>query len=120
MNKVIASENGNHFNNKKKLESLRIVDRNLLFVKGFPKEIVHMKALLNSRLFFANYGKILSMVFMNELNKKKLEKISVFVKYENEMSVLIAILAINKSYFNKYQLNASYGKTRLCFNFIND
>jgi len=45
---------------------------------------------------------------------------SVFVKYDDESSVLNAILALNKSRFNNCKLRASFGRTRFCFKFINN
>jgi len=48
----------------------------------------------------------------------KEKKLSAFVRFKDEFSVLIAILALDKSKFNGFHLRASFGRSRFCFSFI--
>lgn len=97
------------------LEDVRIVQTNIIFVLGLPKQLSKPK-IIQKHEFFGQYGKILKVKINSRLGFKN--KQSVIIVYSSPSEAALAVLCANKVIINKKKVRVSLGMNKFCFNFV--
>lgn len=102
------------------MTGIRVINMKMLYIKGFPFEFKKIKHLKGAH-FFGYYGSVNKIKFATEslaFNNTTRRILSVFVTFENEISALKAIMAMNGLQFNELRLSASFGRNKYCHFFL--
>ena len=108
---------------KEKAESLkyqRIIKTNIVHVHGFPKKIAKTE-LLNSELYFGQYGKIIRSMIIYKINPENGKKsYSAYITYSNEKEAAFAILCVDSLFIEGKIIRAFFGTSKYCNYFLNN
>ena len=104
------------------MQKLRITQKNLVYLIGFPKYLAYNEKLLSSFEYLGQYGKILKI----NVNKNKIynsnnpngPSYSCHITYSSFSESSLAILNLDNFVFENHIIKASYGTTKYCSNFL--
>ncbi|KAG7389114.1 CCR4-NOT transcription complex subunit 4 [Phytophthora pseudosyringae] len=105
--------------NRKSLQNVRVMQRNLVYVIGLPVHFAE-EDVLRSNECFGQYGKIVKAV----VNKSHLSAdranatASAYITFANKEDALCCIVAIDGYYLDSCLLRASFGTTKYCNFFL--
>ncbi|KAL4105520.1 hypothetical protein PRIC1_003582 [Phytophthora ramorum] len=105
--------------NRKSLQNVRVMQRNLVYVIGLPVRFAE-EDILRSNECFGQYGKIVKAV----VNKSHLSAdranatASAYITFANKEDALCCIVAIDGYYLDGSMLRASFGTTKYCNFFL--
>uniref|UniRef100_M4B544 RING-type domain-containing protein n=1 Tax=Hyaloperonospora arabidopsidis (strain Emoy2) TaxID=559515 RepID=M4B544_HYAAE len=105
--------------NRKSLQNVRVMQRNLVYVIGLPVPFAE-EDVLRSNECFGQYGKIVKAV----VNKSHLSAdranatASAYITFANKEDALCCIVAIDGYYLDGSMLRASFGTTKYCNFFL--
>ena len=104
------------------LQNCRIIQKNLVYIIGLSPNLIKNEKKLKSFEYFGQYGTVTKLV----INKNKVytgltpnqPSYSCYVTYLNEDESSLAILCLDNSTIDGYNIKASYGTTKYCLNFL--
>ena len=104
------------------MQKLRITQKNLVYLIGFPKYLAYNEKLLSSFEYLGQYGKILKI----HVNKNKIYNLnnpngpsySCHITYSSFSESSLAILNLDNFIFENHIIKASFGTTKYCSNFL--
>ena len=104
------------------LQNCRIIQKNLVYIIGLSPNLIKNEKKLKSFEYFGHYGTVTKLV----INKNKVytgsspnqPSYSCYVTYLNEDESSLAILCLDNSVIDGYNIKASYGTTKYCLNFL--
>eukprot|EP00731_Ephydatia_muelleri_P025412 Em0017g495a len=104
---------------RKNLASVRVVQKNLVFVIGLSPRLADAETLKKSE-YFGKYGKIYKVVINNSTvyNGAQGPSVSAYVTYHRHEDASKAIQAVNNAYIDGRYLKASFGTTKYCTFFL--
>lgn len=103
-----------------KLSKIRILQKNLIHVHGFPKTIAKTEK-LKSNEYFGQYGKIIKAMIVYKKNPDTKRKIySAYITYSNEKEAAFAILCVDSLLVEGKIIRAFFGTTKYCNYFLNN
>ena len=105
---------------KKEIESLkkiRIIQPNLIHVKGIPKSLTNVETLKTKR-YFGQYGTIKDITLYIKINENNKENYSVYITYENEIEAACAILCADSLLIFRKVIRVFFGTTKYCNYFL--
>ena len=102
----------------------RIIQKNLVYIIGLSSELIKMDQKLKDYEYFGQYGKIIKFV----INKNKTynsngpngPSYNCFITYSSEAESSLAILSMDNFIIDNHEINANYGTTKYCLNFLNN
>ena len=105
-----------------KMQKLRIIQKNLVYLIGFSKDLAYNENLLSSFEYLGQYGHIIKL----KVNKNKSyntnnpngPSFSCHVTYSSLSESSLAILSLDNIIFENHIFKASYGTTKYCSNFL--
>lgn len=105
--------------NRKSLQNVRVMQRNLVYVIGLPQRFADEDA-LRSHECFGQYGKIVkAVVNKSHLNTDRANATaSAYITFANKEDALCCIVAIDGFYLDGSMLRASFGTTKYCNFFL--
>ncbi|KAI9987546.1 hypothetical protein PInf_023587 [Phytophthora infestans] len=105
--------------NRKSLQNVRVMQRNLVYVIGLPVHFAE-EDILRSNECFGQYGKIVkAVVNKSHLNTDRANATaSAYITFANKEDALCCIVAIDGYYLDGSQLRASFGTTKYCNFFL--
>ncbi|KAK1945584.1 CCR4-NOT transcription complex subunit 4 [Phytophthora citrophthora] len=105
--------------NRKSLQNVRVMQRNLVYVIGLPQRFADEDA-LRSHECFGQYGKIVkAVVNKSHLNTDRANATaSAYITFANKEDALCCIVAIDGYYLDGSMLRASFGTTKYCNFFL--
>ena len=122
MLKKINSEPKYHFTKEQahNLSKLRIIQKNLVHLQGFPDSFNNENLLLNKSKL-NQFGKILKLILVskNEDEKKKKTN-SAYITYSKNEEAALAILSIDSLIIEGHLIRAFFGTTKYCVHFLNN
>ncbi|KAK8801215.1 hypothetical protein WA171_004362 [Blastocystis sp. BT1] len=100
------------------LQTIRVIQKNLVYVIGIPIEAAD-ETNLRRQDMFGQYGH-LNKIVVNSKNPvgDKSNTCGVYLTYETEEQALECIRAVDGYSYCRRQLKASYGTTKYCFAFV--
>lgn len=104
----------------KVLSKLRIIQKNLVHVQGFPDSLAD-KSLLSQPEFFGQFGKILKLVVVSkedEVTKKRTN--SAYITYSSKEEAAYAVLTIDSIMLDGHIIRAFFGTSKYCIHFLNN
>lgn len=104
----------------KMLSKLRIIQKNLVHVQGFPDSLAD-KTLLSQREYFGQFGKINKIVVVSkedEVSKKKSN--SAYITFSSKEEAAYAVLAIDSIMLEGHIVRAFFGTSKYCIHFLNN
>ena len=101
----------------KSLKKIRIIQPNLIHVKGIPKSLTNVET-LKGKKYFGQYGTIKDIVLSIKINDNNKESYSVYITYENEIEAACAILCADSLLIFRKVIRVYYGTTRYCNYFL--
>ena len=102
-----------------KLSSIRILQKNILYIIGLPNNLAS-PAILEKKEFLGQYGKIKKIIVNKNGYKKKLDKTySAYITFSSFEETSFALLSIDNFYYDKNLLKTSFGTTKYCNFFLN-
>ena len=104
----------------KVLSKLRIIQKNLVHVQGFPDSLAD-KSLLSQPEYFGQFGKILKLVVVSkedEVTKKRSN--SAYITYSSKEEAAYAVLAIDSIMLDGHIIRAFFGTSKYCIHFLNN
>ncbi|GAU94682.1 hypothetical protein RvY_06407 [Ramazzottius varieornatus] len=103
---------------RKHLATIRVVQKNLVFVIGLPPKLTDPEVLKKPE-YFGRFGKILK-VMVNTLNANgtPASSASAYITYLRGEDALRAIKMLNNFHIDGRVLKASLGTTKYCVNFL--
>ena len=108
-------------NARKHLTSLRVIQKNLVYVIGLSPRIAREEILVLPE-YFGQYGKIIKIVVNKRnyvgINSGHLPSASVYVTYSKREEASRAIQLVDGTVFDGRILRASYGTTKYCTFFL--
>ncbi|XP_022178295.1 CCR4-NOT transcription complex subunit 4 isoform X3 [Myzus persicae] len=104
---------------RKVLNNMRVLQKNLVFVVGLPNRISEAET-LKKHEYFGKFGKILKVVINQSTSYIGTQgpSASAYVTYSRCEDALRAILAVNNVIIDNRVLKASLGTTKYCSNFM--
>ena len=103
-----------------KLSKVRILQKNLIHVHGFPKAFVITEK-LKANEYFGQYGKIIKAMMVYKTNPDSKRKIySAYITYSNEREAAFAILCVDSLLIEGKIIRAFFGTTKYCNHFLNN
>ena len=102
----------------KMLSKLRIIQKNLVHVQGFPDSLAD-KTLLSQREYFGQFGKINKIVVVSkedEVSKKKSN--SAYITFSSKEEAAYAVLAIDSIMLEGHIVRAFFGTSKYCIHFV--
>ena len=104
------------------MQKIRITQKNLVYLIGFPKFLADNEKLLSSFEYLGQYGKILKI----NINKNKIynsnnpngPSYSCHITYSSFSESSLAILNLDNFIFENHIIKASFGTTKFCSNFL--
>ena len=118
--KVMASQLFFSQEDFKVLSKLRIIQKNLVHVQGFPDSIAD-KNLLSQPEYFGQFGKICKLVIVSkedEVSKKKSN--SAYITFSSKEEAAYTILAIDSIMLDGHIVRAFFGTSKYCIHFLNN
>ena len=118
--KVMASQIIFSQEDFKVLSKLRIIQKNLVHVQGFPDSIAD-KNLLSQPEYFGQFGKICKLVIVSkedEVSKKKSN--SAYITFSCKEEAAYSILAIDSIMLDGHIVRAFFGTSKYCIHFLNN
>ncbi|ETO74802.1 hypothetical protein F444_09552 [Phytophthora nicotianae P1976] len=105
--------------NRKSLQNVRVMQRNLVYVIGLPVHFAE-EDILRSNECFGQYGKIVkAVVNKSHLNTDRANATaSAYITFANKEDALCCIVAIDGYYLDGSLLRASFGTTKYCNFFL--
>lgn len=104
----------------KVLSKLRIIQKNLVHVQGFPDSIAD-KNLLAQTEYFGQFGKITKIVVVakeDEITKKKSN--SAYITFSTKEEAAYCVLAIDSIMIEGHIVRAFFGTSKYCIHFLNN
>ena len=104
----------------KVLSKLRIIQKNLVHVQGFPDSLAD-KSLLSQPEYFGQFGKILKLVVVSkedEVTKKRSN--SAYITYSSKEEAAYAVLSIDSIMLDGHIIRAFFGTSKYCIHFLNN
>ena len=105
---------------QQKLSTVRILQRNTLYVIGLSPNVAKEETLRRYE-YFSQYGRIVSV----SINKEKAFQsenqglcYSAYINYSSEREASLSILAVDQFVFDGRLLHASFGRTKYCRFFL--
>lgn len=96
------------------IRRLRVIQRNLVYVSGFPESLLK-ESVLKSFSFFGQYGEIKSLVVCEQKTiKNECSEPYIYITYREERDACLAILSANNYTINQKKIQVSFGLSRLC------
>ena len=103
-----------------KLSKIRIIQKNLIHVHGFPKTIAKTEKLKTSE-YFGQYGKIIKAMIVYKNNPGSKRKIySAYITFSDEREAALAILCVDSLLVEGKIIRAFFGTTKYCNYFLNN
>jgi len=122
MLKKINSEPKYHFTKEQahNLSKLRIIQKNLVHLQGFPDSFNNENLLLNKSKL-NQFGKILKLILVskNEDEQKKKTN-SAYITYSKNEEAALAILSMDSLIIEGHLIRAFFGTTKYCVHFLNN
>lgn len=118
--KVIASSVYFTPEDFKVLSKLRVIQKNLVHVQGFPDSLAD-KNLLCQPEYFGQFGKILKLVVVSkedEVTKKRSN--SAYITYSSKEEASYAVLTIDSIMLDGHIIRAFFGTSKYCIHFLNN
>ncbi|CEG45302.1 rna recognition motif-containing protein [Plasmopara halstedii] len=105
--------------NRKSLQNVRVMQRNLVYVIGLPVQFAD-EDILRSNECFGQYGKIVkAVVNKSHLNTDRANATaSAYITFAHKEDALCCIVAIDGYYLDGSLLRASFGTTKYCNFFL--
>ncbi|XP_070565330.1 CCR4-NOT transcription complex subunit 4-like [Ptychodera flava] len=105
--------------NRKHLASVRVVQKNLVFVVGLSQRLADPE-ILKKHEYFGKFGKILKVVINQSTSYAGSQgpSASAYVTYQRSEDALKAIQAVNNVFVDGRTLKASLGTTKYCSHFL--
>ena len=106
--------------NFKQMSKLRIIQKNLVHVQGFPNSLAD-KSLLSRPEYFGQFGKIKKLVIVSksdDISKKNTN--SAYITYSSKEEASFAILSIDSIIIDGHVVRAFFGTTKYCIHFLNN
>ena len=105
-----------------KMQNMRIIQKNLIYLIGLPKELAFSENKLNQFEYFGQYGQIKKTV----VNKNKTyncnnpngPSYSCHITYSSISESSLAMLSLENATIDNHVFKASYGTTKYCSNFL--
>ena len=102
------------------LSKIRILEKNLIHVQGFPKSIAKTDK-LKSNEYFGQYGDIIKAMIKYKINPDTNKKsYSAYITYSNEKEAAFAILCVDSLLYEGKIIRAFFGTTKYCKYFLNN
>ena len=101
--------------NFQKLSKWRIIQKNLVHIQGFPKEL-NSEEILASQEYFGQYGKITNICLVPIKANRTYH--SAYITYETEEQAAYCILAVDSIKIKNNLVRAFFGTTKYCSNFL--
>ena len=105
---------------KRDFSSLRIMQKNIVYVIGLSENLTHLD-LLSSFSFFGQYGNILKIVINQSGYSQKYQNdttYSAYVTYSSKEEAALALLCIDNCVVDNHTLRCSFGTTKYCNFFL--
>ena len=122
MLKKINFEPKYHFTKEQaqKLSKLRIIQKNLVHLQGFPDSFNDENILLNKSKL-GQFGKILKLILVskNESEQKKKTN-SAYITYSKNEEAALTILSMDSLIIEGHLVRAFFGTTKYCVHFLNN
>ena len=99
----------------KNLSKLRIIQKNLVHIQGFPEELHDIK-ILSSPEYFGQYGNIKKICLVPK--KSSVDYYSCYITFETEEQAAYCILAVDSIKIKNKLVRAFFGTTKYCNNFL--
>ena len=99
----------------KNLSKLRIIQKNLVHIQGFPEELHDIK-ILSSPEYFGQYGVIKKICLVPK--KASVDYYSCYITFETEEQAAYCILAVDSIKIKNKLVRAFFGTTKYCNNFL--
>jgi len=118
-NIVPKHEDNSHIeldSDKKHLQNLRILQRNLVYIVGLPLNYAK-EDLLRRKEFLGKFGRIVK-VAINKKNSNGRATCSAYITFKDEKDAIDAINMINKQMIDGKMLRATFGTTKYCSYFL--
>nr|XP_006816490.1 PREDICTED: CCR4-NOT transcription complex subunit 4-like isoform X2 [Saccoglossus kowalevskii] len=105
--------------NRKHLASVRVVQKNLVFVVGLSQRLADPE-ILKKHEYFGKFGKIVKVVINQSTSYAGSQgpSASAYVTYQKSEDALKAIQAVNNVFVDGRTLKASLGTTKYCSHFL--
>ena len=105
-----------------KMQNIRIIQKNLIYLIGLPKDLAFSENTLNQFEYFGQYGQIKKLV----VNKNKTyngngpngPSYSCHVTYSSITESSLAMISLENVSIDNHVFKASYGTTKYCSNFL--
>nr|AVY91757.1 MOT2 transcription factor [Saccharum hybrid cultivar SP80-3280] len=102
---------------KKHLASVRVIQRNLVYIIGLPAHLCH-ESVLERREYFGQYGKVLKVSVSRPTGPPSQasanNNISVYITYAKEEEAIRCIQAVHNFVLEGKVLRACFGTTKYC------
>jgi len=102
---------------KKHLASVRVIQRNLVYIIGLPAHLCH-ESVLERREYFGQYGKVLKVSVSRPTGPPSQasanSNISVYITYAKEEEAIRCIQAVHNFVLEGKVLRACFGTTKYC------
>jgi len=102
---------------KKALATMRVLQRNLMYVVGLSGRIAK-EEILKKKQFFGKFGKLLKIVVNKKVLGNGVTSYCAYVTFRNAKDAELAIKKINGSILDGTRIKATYGTTKYCTNFL--
>eukprot|EP00730_Choanoeca_flexa_P007753 TRINITY_DN12386_c0_g2_i4.p1 TRINITY_DN12386_c0_g2~~TRINITY_DN12386_c0_g2_i4.p1 ORF type:complete len:1089 (+),score=194.73 TRINITY_DN12386_c0_g2_i4:47-3313(+) len=103
---------------RKQLQSVRVVQKNLVYVIGLPPRIAD-EATLRKPDYFGKYGKILKIVVNRQAYAQQgPPTFSAYVTFVSKESASACVRGVNESIVDDREIKASLGTTKYCSSFL--
>ena len=104
----------------KYLSNIRIIQKNIIHVHGFPKSIARTN-LLKSNEYFGQYGNIVKTTITYKINPDNNKKLySAYIVYSNESEAALAVLCVDSLLIYGKIIRVFFGTNKYCNNFLNN
>ena len=104
----------------KYLSNIRIIQKNIIHVHGFPKSIARTN-LFKSNEYFGQYGNIVKITITYKINPDNNKKLySAYIVYSNESEAALAVLCVDSLLIYGKIIRVFFGTNKYCNNFLNN
>ena len=104
----------------KYLSNIRIIQKNIIHVHGFPKSIARTN-LLKSNEYFGQYGNIVKTTITYKINPDNNKKLySAYIVYSKESEAALAVLCVDSLHIYGKRSRVFFGTNKYCNNFLNN
>ncbi|KAJ6838496.1 uncharacterized protein M6B38_321070 [Iris pallida] len=106
---------------RKHLSSVRVVQRNLVYIMGMPSSLAD-ESILERKEYFGQYGKILKVSFSRQSGTTQQvpsnSTSSVYITYSREEEAVRCIQAVHNFVLEGKPLRACFGTTKYCYTWL--